>query len=151
MESLLDRYKSIFAEPKELPPHPRSHDHRIILQQGTDPVCVKPCRYPFHQKSEIEKQEEDMLERGVIHPSNSPYSSPVLLVKKGDRTWRMCVDYRELNKITVKDKFSIIVIDEILDELNGFHKIGFTFWISLGARSRRRCGENSFSISSWAL
>jgi hypothetical protein len=90
MESLLDRYKSIFAEPKELPhppppQHPpRSHDHRIILQHGT--VCVKPYKYPFHQKTEIEKQVEDMLERGVIRPSNSPYSSPVLLVKKGDET-----------------------------------------------------------------
>jgi hypothetical protein len=97
---------------------------------------------------------EDMLERGVIHPSNNSYSSPELLVKKGDRTWRMCVDYRELNKITIKNKFLILVIDELLYELNGakfFHKIGFTFWISPGACSRQRCGENSISNSSWAL
>ena len=108
----------MFDVPSALPP-PRSHNHAIPLIQGANPVKVKSYRYPFSQKQQIEKMVQDMLQEGIIVPSNSPFSSPIILVKKKDGTWRFCTDYRALNAIIVKDSFPIPTIDELIDELHG--------------------------------
>ena len=118
IESLLTEFADIFAEPHGLPPL-RCHDHRIPLLPEKAPTNVRPYRYPHFQKAEIERIVTEMLKTGVIRASVSPYSSPVLLVRKKDGSWRMCVDYRALNNITVKDKYPIPVVDELLDELGG--------------------------------
>jgi hypothetical protein len=76
--------------------------------------------YPYYQKFEIEKLVKELLAIGTIRPNQSPFSSPVLLVRKADGSWRICVNYRVLNKETIKDKFLILVVEELLDELHGF-------------------------------
>lgn len=128
LDKVINKFSRVFEKPIGLPPK-RDCDHRIRLLQGSNPVAVRPYRYPHLLKDEIERQCAEMLHNGVIRPSNTPFSSSVLLVKKADNTWRFCIDYRDLNKIIVKDKFPITIVDELLDELHGarfFTKLDLT-------------------------
>ena len=118
MQALLEEYSDVYAVPTSLPPA-REIDHKIPLKDGTEAINVRPYRYAYFQKTEIENQVQDMLNAGLIRLSTSPFSSPVLLVKKKDGTWRFCTDYRALNAATVKDRFPIPTVDDMLDELHG--------------------------------
>lgn len=118
IEEVLEQFEVVFKEPEGLPPN-RANDHRIELTQGAQPVNINPYRYPHFQKNEIERLTSEMLKQGLIRPSTSPYSSPVLLMHKKDGSWRFCVDYRALNLVTIRDQFPIPTMDELIDELHG--------------------------------
>jgi transposase InsO family protein len=115
---LLQSFDDVFAAPSGLPPA-RPCDHRIHLKPNTAPVAVRPYGYPQLQKDELEAQCASMLEQGLIRVSTSPFSAPVLLVRKPGDSWRFGVDYRALNSCTVKDSFPIPVAEELFDELHG--------------------------------
>jgi hypothetical protein len=100
LDELLASFANTFVEPHGLPPR-RSQDHGITLVPGAQPVAVRPYRYPARHKDELERQCSTMLVQWIIRPSLSAFSSPVLLVRKHDGSWRFCVDYRALNAITV--------------------------------------------------
>lgn len=118
IQQLLAQFYSVFEEPTELPPR-RDCDHRIPLMQGAQPVNLRAYRHKPELKSEIERQVQELLQSGVIQQSTSHFSSPAILVKKKDGTWRLCVDYRALNSMTVISKYPVPIIDELLDELAG--------------------------------
>lgn len=116
--NLVTQFSDVFQIPTKLLPA-RFTDHHIPIDPMAAPVSVRPYRYGQTQKDEMERLVAEMLEAGIIQPSSGPYSSPVLLVGKKDGSWRFCVDYRELNKIIVPNKYPIPVIQEMLDELQG--------------------------------
>jgi hypothetical protein len=80
-----------------------------FLVPGSFPPNVRPYRHPFAQKNEIDKIVQELLKAGVIRPITSPYSSPMVMVLKKEGTWRMCPDFRVVNKLTIKDKWRSIL------------------------------------------
>jgi hypothetical protein len=84
----------------------------------TPPCQILGCiDSPFLEENEVKKQLQQLLEQGVIRPSTSPCGSPIIIVPKKDGTWRMCIDYRALNKITLKNRYPLPRIDDLLDQL----------------------------------
>ena len=120
LSSLLSEFSDVFpAElPPELPPA-REVDHRIELTQSTPPNPRSVYRMSPSELDELKKQLDELIAAGFIKPSKSPFGAPVLFVKKKDGSMRMCVDYRDLNRITIKNRYPLPRVDELFDRLKG--------------------------------
>ncbi|KAL2252041.1 UNVERIFIED_CONTAM: Retrovirus-related Pol polyprotein from transposon [Sesamum indicum] len=101
-----------------LPPH-REVDFEIDTIPGAAPISIAPYRMAPSELKELKKQLEELLDKGFIRPSISPWGAPVLFVKKKDGSMRLCADYRQLNRITIKNKYPLPRIDDLLDQLKG--------------------------------
>ncbi|MCO5577703.1 hypothetical protein L7F22_031535 [Adiantum nelumboides] len=121
LHSFLNENVEIFIDdiPSELPPKRGDDDHRIDLIPRSSPPNKPPYRISQFQQEEIMSQANELVQKGMVIPSSSPFCSPVLLVHKKDGSYRMCVDYRALNKLTVKNRFPVPRIEDLFDKLQG--------------------------------
>ncbi|GKE28497.1 putative reverse transcriptase domain-containing protein [Tanacetum coccineum] len=107
--------------PEDLPglPLTRQVEFQIDLVPGAAPVARAPYRLAPSEMKELSEQLKELSYKGFIRPSSSPWGAPVLFVKKKDGSFRMCIDYRELNKLTVKNRYPLPRIDDLFDQLQG--------------------------------
>jgi transposase InsO family protein len=120
LQFLLEQYTDVFPDelPNGLPPE-RSVKLNIDLLPGTKPVKRPIYKLSIDELKEVKKQVDELLEKGFIRPSTSPWSSSILFVPKKDGGLRMCVDYRALNKATVRNNYPLPRIDEVWDQIGG--------------------------------
>jgi hypothetical protein len=114
-------YDYPYVFPDELPgmPPDRDIEFAIELQPGTAPISKRPYRMPPAELAELKKQLQELLDKGFIRPSTSPWGCPALFLKKKDESLRLCVDYRPLNAVTIKNKYPLPRIDVLFDQLVG--------------------------------
>jgi len=118
--SVLEEYGDVMPPklPKQLPPR-RAVDHRIELVPGATPPSQPPYRMSPRDLGELRRQLEELIDAGFVRPSKAPYGAPVLFQKKADGSLRMCVDYRALNKVTIKNKYPVPLVQDLMDRLSG--------------------------------
>ena len=105
---LINKYRAVFPDkvPDGLPPK-RHISHAIPLESGARPIAQRGRRLSWQQEQEMLSQVEELIRKGWIEPSSSPWASPILFVKKKDGSMRMCVDYRAVIKMTVRNSYSL--------------------------------------------
>nr|GEW25571.1 hypothetical protein [Tanacetum cinerariifolium] len=118
IERVLDEFKDVMPKelPKKLPPR-REVDHTIELETGSKPHAKSPYRMPPPKLEELRNQRKELMDAGYIRPSKASYGAPMLFQRKKDGSLRMCIDYRALNKVTIKNKYPIPPIADLFDQL----------------------------------
>ncbi|KAH0710411.1 hypothetical protein KY284_011838 [Solanum tuberosum] len=151
--------------PDDLPgvPPEREIDFGIDLLPDTRPICIPPYRMAPVELKELKEQLKDLLDKGFIRPSVSPWGTPILFMRKKDGSLRMCIDYRQLNKVTINNKYPLPRIDDLFDQLQGascFSKIDLrSGYYQLRVREcdipkitfRTRYGHYEFLVMSFGL
>nr|GEU62361.1 putative reverse transcriptase domain-containing protein [Tanacetum cinerariifolium] len=112
-------FPEVFLEDLPGLPPARPVEFQIDLIPGAAPVTRAPYRLAPSEMKELSEQLQELSDKGFIRPSSSPWGSPVLFVKNKDGSFRMCIDYRELNKLTVKNRYPLPRIDNLFDQLQG--------------------------------
>ncbi|GJT25016.1 putative reverse transcriptase domain-containing protein [Tanacetum coccineum] len=151
--------------PEDLPgiPPTRQVEFRINLVPGATPVARAPYRLAPSEMKELAEQLQELTDKGFIRPSSSPWGAPVLFVKKKDGSFRMCIDYRELNKLTVKNRYPLPRIDDLFDQLqgssiyskidlrSGYHQLRVREEDILKTAFRTRYGHYEFQVMPFGL
>jgi hypothetical protein len=144
-------------------PPDRDIEFAIELQPGTAPTSKRPYRMPPAELAELKKQLQELLDKGFIRPSTSPWGCPTLFVKKKDESLRMCVDYRPLNAVTIKNKYPLPRIDVLFDQLvgakvfskidlcSGYHQVKIRASDILKTAFSTRYGLYEFLVMSFGL
>uniref|UniRef100_A0A2N9GSP6 Reverse transcriptase domain-containing protein n=1 Tax=Fagus sylvatica TaxID=28930 RepID=A0A2N9GSP6_FAGSY len=117
--SVVKEFPDVFSEDLHGLPPEREVEFTIDLVLGTGPISKAPYRIAPAELKELKEQLQDLLDKGFIRPSASPWGAPVLFVKKKDGSMRLCIDYRELNKVTIRNKYPLPRIDDLFDQLRG--------------------------------
>ncbi|GJR54593.1 putative reverse transcriptase domain-containing protein [Tanacetum coccineum] len=151
--------------PEDLPglPPTRQVEFQIDLVPGAAPVARAPYRLAPSEMKELSEQLKELSDKGFIRPSSSPWGAPVLFVKKKDGSFRMCIDYRELNKLTVKNRYPLPRIDDLFDQLqgssvyskidlrSGYHQLRVREEDILKTAFRTRYGHYEFQVMPFGL
>ncbi|GJS06088.1 putative reverse transcriptase domain-containing protein [Tanacetum coccineum] len=117
--SVVREFEDVFPEDLSGLPPQRQVEFRIDLVPGATPIAKSPYRLAPSEMQELSGQLQELQDKGFIRPSHSPWGAPVLFVKKKDGSLRMCIDYRELNKLTIKNRYPLPRIDDLFDQLQG--------------------------------
>jgi hypothetical protein len=159
---VLKEFEDVFQEVLGLPPK-RDIDFSVNLMPGAAPVSKAPYRMSALELKQLQLQLEELMKKGYIHPSVSPWDALVLFVKKKDGTLRLCIDFRQLNKVTMKNRYPLPRIDDLFDQLkdakifskidlrSGYHQVRIKDEDINKTAFRTRYGHYEFTVVLFGL